>query len=767
VWGVAVRGRQLVQAVCLGLVVACASATAAHAEDLYWTSPSTDAIMRASSDGSGLQTLLTEEGLHSGVAVGSGHIYWTWSGGIGRANPDGSDAEPSFIKGKEGITGVAVFGQHIYWAGPEGNIGRANINGTEVEPEFIKEISGGTITAIAVSPEFIYWSNFWHSSIGRAHLDGSSVENEYVQKIGTPMGLAFNEQYFYWAITYENHIGRALLNGSAVNRSFIATGLSSEGNEQVGVAVDHQHIYWVNPTTGTIGRANLNGTEIEPSFITGAGDPLGLTIALNPEPVTRAPTEPTTTSARLNGSVNPNGSEVSECVFEYGTTEAYGQSEACSPAPGSGYSAVAVSASLTKLAADTTYHYRVSATNAFGTSHGADETLTTLLSSESASTEKSQESVTVTDKELTATANGGTGTVTVGDYGSDIGGSPLSKSAGAYIDVYRSAASTFKTVAVKDCELDGGRSLWWYNPETGWEPISEPPVAYSAGPPACITVTFTASTTPSVAQLTGTRFGTRFGNGVSRAEAGKCEAAKAGNYTEGACLKVAEKKGVPDHKGKYEWYVTDVPCFALKHGYYTESKCATLDEKKGVVVAKGKYEVGSGWFETTGKAAALEIKSVGTLECKGAAGTGELTGPKTGWETVSFTGCVLGGKGECASAGQAGGAIKTDKLGVLVEAEGTNKLSVEFFPLGSREYQLHEPIMSFSCAGEEYTLQGDALGQSTEAPNSMNSISEWVFGTSVGAQELETVTAGKAYETTLTASETVTAKQGVEINTDP
>jgi hypothetical protein len=765
--GFAVQRRQLVQAICVGLIIACASATAAKADELYWTSPSTEAIMRAKPDGSGLQTFLTAEGLRSGIAVGSGHVYWSWSGGIGRANVNGTEVEPSFIKPSGYIGGVAVMGQHIYWAGPEGNIGRANVNGTEVEPQFIKEIPYGVITGLAVGPEYIYWTNFWKSSIGRAHLNGSSVENEYVQNTHTPMGLTFNEQYFYWAITYENHIGRALLNGSEVTHNFITTGLSSHENEDVGVAVDSQHIYWANPTTGTIGRANIDGTEIEPSFITGAGEPLGLTLAPSPEAVTLAASEQTTTSVKLNGTVNPNGSEVSECVFEYGTTEAYGHSEACSPAPGSGDSAVAVSAALTKLTPDTTYHYRVSATNAFGTGQGADETFTTLASSESVSTEKGQESVTATDKGLTATASGGTGTVTVGDYGSDIGGSPLSRSTGDYIDVYRSATGTFKTVEVKDCELGGGRSLWWYDPATGWEPIPEPPAAYSAGLPACITVTFTASTTPSVAQLTGTRFGTRFGNAVSQAEAGKCEATKDGNYTEGACRTVAEKKGVPDHKGKYEWYATNVSCFALKHGYYTESKCATLDEKKGVAVAKGKYETGSGGFATSGKAATLEIKSVGTLECNETAGVGELTGPKTGWETVSFTGCALAGKGECSSAGQTAGAIKTDKLGVLVEAEGTNKLAVEFFPLGNGDYQLHEPIMSFSCAGDEYTLQGDALGQSTQAPNTMSSTSEWVFRTSVGTQELETVTAGKAYETTLTAPEAVTSKQAVEINTDP
>src|SRR5207302_6770403 len=97
-----------------------------------------------------------------------------------------------------------------------------------------------------------------------------------------------------------------------------------------------------------------------------------------PTVVTEPATSETQTSATLHASVNPNGSEVSDCHFEYGTSTAYGSSAACTPPPGSGESAVSVSAPISGLAANTTYHFRISATNAFGTSTGSDKTLKTL-----------------------------------------------------------------------------------------------------------------------------------------------------------------------------------------------------------------------------------------------------------------------------------------------------------------------------------------------------------------------------------------------------
>ena len=84
------------------------------------------------------------------------------------------------------------------------------------------------------------------------------------------------------------------------------------------------------------------------------------------------------TSATFNATVNPDGEEVTSCHFEYGLTASYGTSVPCASLPGSGTSFVAVSALVTSLSANTTYHFRIAASNAEGTIYGADRKFTTL-----------------------------------------------------------------------------------------------------------------------------------------------------------------------------------------------------------------------------------------------------------------------------------------------------------------------------------------------------------------------------------------------------
>jgi len=114
------------------------------------------------------------------------------------------------------------------------------------------------------------------------------------------------------------------------------------------------------PGTGTIDGADQTFT----------------TASQNPPTVTTGPASGLTlTGATLSGTVNPEGYATSY-VFEIGATEAYG-TDISSLVSGAGAEPLGVTLALENLAPDTTYHYRLSATNANGTSLGQGASFTT------------------------------------------------------------------------------------------------------------------------------------------------------------------------------------------------------------------------------------------------------------------------------------------------------------------------------------------------------------------------------------------------------
>jgi hypothetical protein len=102
-------------------------------------------------------------------------------------------------------------------------------------------------------------------------------------------------------------------------------------------------------------------------------------IAVQPAATTGSATSITSTSATLNGTVNPNGVSTG-AFFQYGTTTSYGYTTS-SQVIGSGTSDVSVTDTLTGLSANTTYHFRIVATNSSsGTVYGADQSFTITTS---------------------------------------------------------------------------------------------------------------------------------------------------------------------------------------------------------------------------------------------------------------------------------------------------------------------------------------------------------------------------------------------------
>jgi len=132
--------------------------------------------------------------------------------------------------------------------------------------------------------------------------------------------------------------------------------------------------------------------------------------SIAPTATTNAATSVSATDATLNGSINANSASTA-VTFEYGLTNSYGSTVTATPSPFTGSSSTSVSAAITGLTANTTYHYRVVGVNAGGTTNGSDQTFTistpslTLTSNATDNTIVSGTSVT-----FTATPSGSTAT---------------------------------------------------------------------------------------------------------------------------------------------------------------------------------------------------------------------------------------------------------------------------------------------------------------------------------------------------------------------
>ena len=130
---------------------------------------------------------------------------------------------------------------------------------------------------------------------------------------------------------------------------------------------------WRCPATASTALIGGYGDD---SFLGSAWAFASFTANNPPAAVTSAASSVALTSATVNATVNPEGTTVSDCHFEYGTSPSYGSSAPCASLPGSGTSPVAVSASVTELSSHTLYHFRIVATNSGGTTRGAERTFT-------------------------------------------------------------------------------------------------------------------------------------------------------------------------------------------------------------------------------------------------------------------------------------------------------------------------------------------------------------------------------------------------------
>jgi hypothetical protein len=161
------------------------------------------------------------------------------------------------------------------------------------------------------------------------------------------------------------------INGGVTNIVNLNQNPMGDFGDWLSTACPQAHPYVQNAFACTGQSSDVAATSPEGINL----DVIGYDLANGPIVTTNGPTNVASFSATLNGTVHPNGLTTS-VHFEYGTTTNYGSATANHSY--SGNTMQNVSANVTGLSPNTTYHFRIVGTNNSGTSHGGDRTFRTL-----------------------------------------------------------------------------------------------------------------------------------------------------------------------------------------------------------------------------------------------------------------------------------------------------------------------------------------------------------------------------------------------------
>jgi len=331
---------------------------------LWFSEPGWDRIGSISPAGS-----LTEfasngiTGQTAGITEGSeGDLWFTQNDGtVGRITPLGFVTQFSAGITQMDLRGITLGAEGNLWFTEESKIGRITPSGEVTE--FSEGITPGSEPRdIVLGPD----GNLWFTEragnrIGR--ITPAGVVSEFSEGItpgSEPLEIAAGPDGNLWFTERAGaRIGRITSAGVV---SEFSEGITP-GSEPSGITAGPQDSMWFTERSGTIGQVAIEQPVIE--------------LPKPPTVVTGTATSVTYSSSMLHATVNPNGSTVGDCHFEYGTSESYGSSVPCASLPGGASGPVAVRASLPGLSEHTLYHVRIVAANAGGTSYGGDQTFTT------------------------------------------------------------------------------------------------------------------------------------------------------------------------------------------------------------------------------------------------------------------------------------------------------------------------------------------------------------------------------------------------------
>lgn len=280
-------------------------------------------------------------------------------------------------------------------------------------------IAAGTNHSLALCSDgtLITWGSNSAGQLGNGTTTSSSVPVA-VTTVGTPLAgktvVAMNAGAYHslalcsdgtlvaWGINVSGQLGNSTKANSSVPVAVTTSGILA-GKTVTSVAAGSMHslanctdgtpVAWGFNALGELGNGSTTNSSSPVATITGlltSGEKFiqvasgqhaqhSLGLAATPFPIvsTLAPTTVGTTTAVVNGTVNANEG-ASAPSFNYGLDSSYGMNMPGTPASVTGSSPTAVSATLTGLLPNTTYHYQMVGASSSTSTGGADMTFTTL-----------------------------------------------------------------------------------------------------------------------------------------------------------------------------------------------------------------------------------------------------------------------------------------------------------------------------------------------------------------------------------------------------